>query len=112
MISILLDEAVAFDMLSIVEVKLQKGVCSENDYVNFYKMVSAGVGAEKMTQIISSKYYEDLVDLNLQVFNAVELSKIDSIKSSEVNKLNYDRYLAKKELQKQFFKNSITERKN
>jgi hypothetical protein len=69
------------------------------------------VGAQKMNEILDSPEYKNLVDKNEEVFEAVDLAKIDAVPASLVDKLNYQRYLAKQAIQKKFFGAEIKEQK-
>ena len=113
MIKVLVDEGVAFDMLSILQVKSKKSqsIQSAHNYFNFAQEIKDQVGISKMSEILDSPEYKNLVTQNEEVFEAVDLAKIDAIPASLVDKLNYQRYLAKKEIQKKFFGDEISEQK-
>lgn len=111
MIKLLVDEAYAFDYLSILEVKITKkddenlkfilDVCKEN--------IKDQIGKNLFEDIFGSLEYEKLFKINEDLFDAVDLVKINKVTAKYVDDLVYERYLAKKDLQSKFFKNSITE---
>ena len=69
----------------------------------------AQVGKETFDKIMSSDQFDKLYSANEVTFNAVDAAKEDKVLASEVDKTNYHRMLAKKELQKYFFGNNIQE---
>jgi hypothetical protein len=71
------------------------------------------IGTALFNRIINSKEYDDLYDINEIIFDLVDKLKADpeSVSASEVNNNNYKRYLYKKELQRKFFNNDLSERK-
>src|SRR6056300_1568979 len=107
MINLLVDEAYAFHYLSILEVKYSN-LKEEKYKKNFelcYKQLENEINWSLFSEIIESKEYSDLFDINNKVFHAVEKAKQDQILASEVDKLNYERYVCKMELQKKWFIN-------
>ena len=107
MITILVDEAYAYDYLAIL--------CVKNNIIKNLKTLKAKeicenhiigqVGEEKHSEIILSKEFENIYDSNLKTFNAVEKARYGEISAKEVDELNMERYIKKTLLQNKFFPN-------
>ena len=118
MIKVLVDEAYAFDMLSILEVKWQEKSDKLNED-NFYKFSENLLfelnNFDFLLKILHSKEYKKLKEVNYQIFIRINEIKKREIHASDaifIDDLNYQRYLAKKALQETFFpKNKLTEQK-
>ena len=105
MISILVDEGYAYDYLSILTVKSKK--------INTEKTLAAKnscnehildqVGEQKHLEILYSKEFEDLFNVNFETFDAVEKARYGEISAKEVDDLNMKRYNCKVALQSKFF---------
>lgn len=111
MITLSVDEAYAFDFLSILEVKIN----TVGDYVSYEKCLEElkkQLG-EKVTEIVQSKEYYDMVYINRKIYNMVDRIRAgEPISGKEVDAANTERFVIKKELQKRFFGNDVQERKN
>lgn len=113
MIKISLDEAYCLDMLAILLVKSRKNPSTLN-YQNYFDLaneIKDQITLEKFSDVIDSKEFNKLVDINGQVFDAVDLAKTDAIPASAVDYLNYQRYLCKKKIQEKFFNGELKEQK-
>jgi hypothetical protein len=107
MITILVDEAYAYDYFAIL--------CVKNNIIKNSKTLEAKeickkhivgqVGEEKHSEIISSKEFESIYDANLKTFNAVEKARYGEISAKKVDELNMERYTKKILLQNKFFPN-------
>jgi predicted CopG family antitoxin len=113
MLSITLDEAYVFDILSIHEVKIHKSGGEKRDSLiqtreALAKEISNQIGEQTFSEIISSEVYGELKKANSEVFDLV-----DRASESELAKLtaeaNYKRYIKKTELQSTFFNNQLSE---
>lgn len=113
MINLLVDEAYAFDFLSILEVKNNKmGVCEEY-IIKCCESIKDQIGVVLFEEIIKSKEYKALYEANLNVFETIDLAKQDLVTASEVDTLNFERYINKTKLQKRFFEiTTLEEKKN
>lgn len=114
MIKIEVDEAYAYDMLSILLVKARLAYTDLNaqNYVNLNSQLFKQILIHKT--IVSSEEYQKLYDVNRSIFEYLdEMKKNPSIEDGVwVDKMNYERYLAKKVLQEKFFpEQKITEQK-
>jgi hypothetical protein len=111
MIKITVDEAYAFDYYSILEIKYK------NNYIKLETIditkedLISQLSIEIFEKIINSEEYENLIKANELTFNAVDDAKTDKVPASYVDKCNYQRMLAKKDLQKKFFDQELTETK-
>lgn len=111
MIKITVDEAYAFDYYSILEIKKE----NKSDVSKLVKIIEKdlidSIGYEKFTLIKNSYEYKNLYLSNKETFEAVDKAKNDGVKASYVDKCNYQRMICKKELQKKFFSEDLTEQK-
>lgn len=109
MINLLVDEAYAFDYLSILNVKKNINPESQLNWENCFSHMEKQLGAEKMSQIIHSKEYQNMIEANQITFDAVEKARYGSITAKEVDDANMLRYKKKCELQKKFFNSNMKE---
>lgn len=112
MLNISVDEAYAFDYLSILQVKSDRDASVGDSFFNCYSQIANQIGDVKAYRIIESKQYLDLVAANEEIFIAVDKAKKDEVPASYVDNLNYKRYLLKRALQEEFFSGqNISEKK-
>lgn len=111
MITIPVDESYALDFLSILRIKSTKSAQSQNYYKQTLEHIQAAIGAEKADAILASNEYAKLTEANLKVFDAVDKARVDKIPASEVDALNYQRYLRKQAIQTTFFNSNLVEEK-
>lgn len=109
MINLNVDEAYAFDYLSILFIKRERNPNSFDAWNNCSNFLKNQLGDELFNSIINSKEYSDMIDANLKTFNMVDLAKEDKCTARDVDVCNYERYKAKINLQNSFFDNKITE---
>ena len=113
MLNLMVDEGYAYDFLSILHIKTIKKICDQSLFEKYSHNLESQVGHNLHKSILESNEYSKCIQINENIFNMVDLAKSDKVTSSIVYNLNYDRYLAKLELQKIWFPlNEITERKN
>jgi hypothetical protein len=106
MIKISIDEAAAFDMLAILELK------KASNYAKFAQEIIDEIGLNLYNIILKSDIYQQLVLANLEVFNYVDkMNANEELSALMVHRANMFRYTAKKELQRQFFGTHLVERK-
>ena len=111
MVSILVDEAYAFDYLAILLIKYD---FSKNKLIltkaeECTEHIQSQIGKKKMEEILSSDEFKKLLDANKETFAWVDKAKTDSCKASDVDKSNYERCKARNALQEKFFSNKISE---
>ena len=111
MINLSVDEAYAFDYLSILEVKRNIRPETELNWKACIYNIENQIGQEQMNIIVNSIEYKNMVEANQITFDAVEKAKNNLITAKEVDEANMLRYTRKLELQSKFFTNKITERK-
>lgn len=109
MINLLVDEAYAFDYLAILHVKKNVNQNNEKPWKDCFLHIQKQIGTEKMTQIIHSEEYSNMIEANQITFNAVEKARYGSIMAKEVDEANMLRYKRKLELQNRFFNNNLVE---
>jgi hypothetical protein len=105
MIKILVDEGYAYDYLAILAVKAKK--INTNKTLNARnecnEFLMNQVGEDKHLDILKSKAFTDLFDVNSETFDAVEKARYGEISAKEVDDLNMKRYYRKVALQNEFF---------
>lgn len=109
--------AEAYDRLSILDVKINNifiGSFDQRKALSQQKkdlqtQINTCIGYDLASKIYNSDEYKALYKANLDVFNAVDISKKDLILASEVDKLNYERFVQKNKLQEKFFSESFKE---
>lgn len=109
MINLQVDEAYAFDYLSILHVKKNINSINESSWRNCFLYLEEQIGKIKMSEIINSIEYQDMIEANKITFDAVEKARYGNITAKEVDESNMLRYKKKLELQKKFFNNILTE---
>ena len=103
MMYLIVDEAYAFDYLSILDVKVDEirtSECSEA-FLRCYNSLKSqmnGIG-----EILESREYAELKEANRMVFKLVDKAKRDEVKASDVDRGNYERCKKRKALQDRFF---------
>ena len=103
-----LHAAYVYDMLAIKAVKKlkQPSIQNDADYASLHDCLVKEVGEDKHFDILSSKEYMDLYCTNMDVFDAVERLKKSRISASEVDYLNWVRFLHKNRILNKFFPNT------
>lgn len=113
MISILVDESFAFDLISISEIKLiksnKKNKILKNNIQRLKTEVIKQIGIKKFTKVYNSSYYKKLLDINTDIFNLVELDLKNHKKQLKITIKNIERYNLKKQIQNKFFQKGMTE---
>lgn len=117
MLKISLDEAYVFDMLAVFDVKIkkltgEKLLLTLEKYADMANEVIEQIGVDKYNEIILSPEFKRMIDANMRVFELIDESKNDTGLAKTTDDANYDRHVAKMDLQKQFFNSSLTEVKN
>jgi len=111
MINLLVDEAYAFDYLSILEVKKQKSSISNDAWTKCYVYLQNQFDNEKWLHMMHSKEYENMIKANELTFDAVDKAKNNEVTAQHVDYCNYQRYSAKQNFQKKFFTSDLSELK-
>ena len=111
MINLLVDEAYAFDYLSILEVKKEKSKISNDTWNTCYMYLENQFDSQKWLLIINSEEYKDMIKANQLTFIAVDRAKNNEVTAQYVDYCNFQRYAAKQNFQKKFFNNELKEQK-
>ena len=111
MINLKVDEAYAFDYLSILEVKKQKSSSAIEAWSKCYLNLQAQFDSEKWFLMINSEEYKNMIKANLLTFDAVGKAKNNEVTAQHVDYCNYQRHTAKENFQKKFFNTNLSELK-
>jgi hypothetical protein len=112
MINLQVDEAYAFDYLTILEVKKDLFPDSPKiiGYENCYKFLSDQL--PNFNDIVNSKEYRSLYESNKITFDLVDKARNNlNVTAKEVDDANMDRFYCKQALQKAFFSTALVESK-
>jgi len=120
MIEIEIDEAYAYDYLSILALKGVVFPSDQNDKNLFkcVKKVQVQVGLKKHGEIVLSKEYMDLTKANENILHAIEVIRGhrktgETFSAKDVDDMNLTRYYSKQRLQEKFFPGTcVTETKS
>jgi len=111
MINILVDEAYAFDYLSILDIKKHKTSCGYDTWLTCYTYLQKQFDPNKWLSMIHSQEYSDMITANLFTFEAVENAKNNTVSAKYVDECNYQRHIAKQNFQRKFFNSDLSEKK-
>jgi len=111
MINLLVDEAYAFDYLSILEIKKNKDIRNQEIWLSCLENLRNQFEIKKWISMITSEEYKEIIKANKLTFDAVEKAKNNEVSAQYVDFCNYQRYIAKQNFQKKFFCNTLTENK-
>ena len=111
MIDIKVDEAYAFDYLSILEIKKQKSSNNIQAWLNCWSHLQNQFECEKWLSMIYSQEYKDMINANQLTFEAVYKAKNNEVTAQYVDYCNYQRHIAKENFQKKFFNTNLSELK-
>ena len=106
MINLLVDEAYSFDYLAILFIKKNINNNCLDTWIKCSNHIKSQIGEDMWNKVVESKEYSDLIEINQQVFDAVERARYGSISAKEVDYKNMQRYYQKIKLQNAFFANS------
>lgn len=114
MIHIEVDEAYAFDFLSILEIKKKNSEKDINNFTRISNSISDQIGKELFDIILNSSYYKKLVCTNKMIYDTIDLIRSNSIglDAKVIDDANTERYKLKKQLQFEFFNSNLIESKN
>ena len=117
MINITVSEGYAYDLLAISQIKSDKNPKDSNASKNFdllSKEICRQVGAELHFKILKSKEYERLYSVNEEIYLKIDQLKALGERYGDaifIDSKNYERWVAKSNLQKIWFNQSVTEQK-
>jgi hypothetical protein len=112
MIKISVDEAYAFDILTILYIKKNNTMADTNNYEKMIDEIRNQVGDSKFYEILMSPEYKNLLTANKLVYDYVDkIRNGEKLDAKEVDDANMLRYKYKKDLQIKYFGNNVTEQK-
>jgi hypothetical protein len=112
MINLKVDQAYAFDYLSILDIKKSLNKDCYNAWQKCFDFIQEQINRDKMSEVIGSIEYKNMIDTNKLTFDAVEKARYGKeITAKEVDDINMVRHKRKLELQRKFFDNILTEYK-
>lgn len=111
MINLLVDEAYAFDYLSILDIKRKKKSDHYDSWINCFKYLKEQFDEEKWLSMIYSEEYKNMIKANELTFAAVDKAKNNEVTAQYVDHCNYQRHTAKQNFQKRFFNSNLSELK-
>lgn len=114
MIKITVDEAFAYDLLSITAIKAGVDRTTMSRVLVLADQIVEQVTFEVHETVIASPEYRDLRAANQRVFDLINLYKTRGElvgDAKAIDMANLDRYRAKQALQTRFFGTELTERK-
>lgn len=106
MIKISVDEGVAFDMLSILQVKSTHNEGARKAFRRLREELEVELIESLYNEIVASPIYLDLYSTNLDLFRLIDDLKLRGEQvgdATKVDSLNYSRYKLKTQLQARFF---------
>lgn len=104
MIKIQVDEAYAFDYLSILQIKRVLSPQALKNFEETKDFIKSQLDIQLFATIITSKEYDELLVLNQTVYNMVDRIKSgEKLDAAEVDRLNSERFKTKQELQLKYF---------
>jgi hypothetical protein len=112
MIDIKVDEAYAFDYLSILYIKKDFSEINMKNYQLCYEHLKKQINNNHLWHsIIESDEFKAMIEANKITFDAVNKAKNNEVTAQYVDKCNYSRHVAKEKFQKIFFNSDLLEQK-
>lgn len=108
MLNLPVDPSYAFDYLAILYIKEEINSSLITLRMHCEECLKSQLDPKLWEQILFSKEFQNLIDVNREVFRVVELARYGNISAKEVDNKNMSRYYAKKILQDKFFPNNPT----
>lgn len=111
------DAAFVYDFLSISQVKFEKNKNDENACKTFQVLnedIASQIGYEQHDKIIDSEEYLNLLKINKEIYEKIDQLKSIGEKAGDaiyIDIKNYQRWIAKNNLQKVWFNQQLTEQK-
>ncbi len=113
MITISVDEAYAFDFLSILEVKRVYLPNTNSLYELYCREIKAQTEETLFSTILASEDYKELVCINRKIYDNLELLRAGKdVAASIIDNLNSDRYRLKTSIQLTYFNSNVSETKS
>tara|TARA_B100001093_G_scaffold170426_2_gene163265 strand:+ start:8619 stop:8960 length:342 start_codon:yes stop_codon:yes gene_type:complete len=106
MIKLKVDAGYAFDYLAILEVKKNNNPNQSNIWQDCLSYISSQFSTDNWQDMITSKEYLKMVEVNQKTFDAVNKARYGKITAKEVDNCNMERYNAKQRFRSKFFPES------
>jgi len=110
MITLKVDEAYAFDYLSILEIKKQK-TNDESKWSECLDHLSCQFDNDFFKEMITSQEYKNMIKANQLTFEGVDKAKRNEVSAKDVDYCNFQRHVAKENFQRKFFGSDLSEKK-
>jgi hypothetical protein len=112
MLLLKVDEAYAFDYLSILFVKKELSDKNKQNWNLCYDFIKSQINDEALWEkIINSEEFKEMITANKITFDAVAKAKNNEVTAQYVDKCNFLRHSAKENFQKEFFNSDLQEQK-
>lgn len=113
MINLPVDEAYAFDFLSVIDVKRSKSSRDEDTFKELCSVIESQIGLDLFRTIMSSNIYSEMIMINQKIYDLIDIIRDEGthIDAKVVDDANTERYRLKKRLQDQFFMSELAETK-
>lgn len=105
MIKLLVDEAYAFDYLSILFIKREYGENNYNKWKECENFLKTQFSQDQWNTIINSAEFNSLISINRMIFDAVEKARNNNISAQELDNKNMERFYSKQTFQNNLFPN-------
>ncbi len=113
MINIKVDEAYAFDMLSVLDIKNKNSLKDQHNYDLMCNDIKNQIGSELFKHIIESNTYNEMIKTNQILYDLIDMLRKDfvQIDAKILDDANIKRYKVKQTLQNDFFLGQLSENK-
>lgn len=113
MITLPVDEAYAFDFLSVIDVKRKKSARDQTTFKDLCVEIESQIGKDLFKKILESKIYAEMVKVNQNIYDMIDMIRDDIVEmdAKVIDDANNERYRLKKKLQDEFFMSGLVETK-
>ena len=113
MINIKVDEAYAFDMLSVLDIKKKNSLTDKYNFDTMCNDIKNEVGPTLFEKIMNSSLYCEMVKVNKTIYDLIEVIRKGVIKldATVMDDANTERFKIKRKLQSEFIFNELVENK-
>lgn len=113
MINLLVDEAYAFDFISVLDIKKNNSSKDQENFDITCDYIRSQVGHELFDLIINSQIYNEMIEANKVIYDLIDDIRVRHIimDAKIVDDANNQRFFLKKKLQENFFNDNLTESK-
>lgn len=113
MINLLVDEAYAFDFISVLDIKKTNSSKDQENFNITCDYIRSQIGHELFDLIINSDVYHLMININKKIYDLIDDIRIlhKQMDAKIVDDINTQRFFLKRKLQEQFFNDNLTESK-